>query len=225
MSRPVILDLFCKAGGAGKGYHLAGFDVVGVDFEAQPRYPFDFVRADAFSYLAAHAGRYDAFHASPPCQAYTRAASIHDSASRHPDLIAAVRDSLAATGRPWVIENVQSNRTPMSMAFLLCGAMFGLKVWRHRLFECSHWIGLPPHPKHDPARLGRTARRGEYDRGQGGMITVAGHNFNRAAAADAMGVDWMSREELCQAIPPAYTLHIGRQLIRVMRGADDGEEA
>ena len=111
---PVLLDLFCGAGGAAVGYHRAGFDVIGVDLRPQPSYPFRFVQADALEYLAAHGRDFDAIHASPPCQHYTVARKIHDSGDRHPDLVDAVRARLVAVGVPWVIENVVGVRWAIS---------------------------------------------------------------------------------------------------------------
>ena len=101
--RPVLLVLFCKAGGCAVGYHRAGFDVVGVDLEPQPRYPFRFIQADALEYVSTHSDKFDAIHASPPCQRYTKLATIHK--EDHPDLLGPVRDLLRKTGKPWGEEN------------------------------------------------------------------------------------------------------------------------
>lgn len=218
MTRPKLLDLFCCAGGCAVGYHRAGFDVVGVDLAPQPRYPFTFVQGDALEYLAAHGSEFDAIHASPPCQRYTVARTIHDSGGRHPDLVEPVRNLLLAIGKPWVIENVMG--APLQRAIVLCGLMFGLRVLRHRVFESSHLLLVPPHPRH-PAHLTTgtvTAKRGGkgsgYSTGAGGLVCVAGNNFVREAGAAAMGIDWpMSRKELAQAIPPAYTHYIGKRLL------------
>lgn len=223
MARPRLLDLFCGAGGAACGYHRAGFDVVGVDVRPQPRFPFAFVRADALEYLATHGREFDAIAASPPCQRYTVAASIHDSAADHPDLIAATRAALADCAKPWVMENVPNSPLARGSA-TLCGLMFGLRVLRHRVFESSVLLMMPQHPRHPKhQRTGtQTAKRGGegngYSTGAGGLVCVAGNNFNRAAGAGAMGVDWpMTRGELANAIPPAYCEFIGRQLMRVVR--------
>lgn len=220
--RPKLLDLFCGAGGCAMGYHRAGFDVVGVDARPQPRYPFTFVQADALGWLSQRliAYRYDGcgfpysvIHASPPCQRYTRLSAIHGK-SQHPDLLARTREALQwareETGCHWAIENVCG--APMSpFAVTLCGLMFGLRVVRHRLFESSLLLFAPPHPPH--GRGGRfTQRRGVYDRGERGLVTVAGNNFCPAVAREAMGIDWMTGRELSQAIPPAFTEFVGRQL-------------
>jgi DNA (cytosine-5)-methyltransferase 1 len=140
LSRPLLLDTFCKAGGAGMGYHLAGFDVVGVDIEPQPNYPFPFIQADAIPYIEEHGHEYDAIHASPPCQAYC--AMKHLTTKAHPDLVDATRAALIKTGKPYVIENVPG--APLINPIILCGTMFGLEtscgaqLRRHRLFE-TNW--------------------------------------------------------------------------------------
>lgn len=214
-----ILDLFCGAGGCAVGYHRAGFaEIVGVDIAPQPRYPFTFVQGDALEYLAEHGAEFDAIHASPPCQRYTVGRTIHDSGDRHPDLVDPTRALLNAAGRPWVMENVPG--APLENPVTLCGLMFGLRVIRHRLFESSVFLMAPPcpgHPKHLSTGT-MTAKRGGtgngYSTGAGGLVCVAGNNFVREAGAKAMGIDWpMTRRELANAIPPAYTEFVGRQLI------------
>lgn len=214
--RPRLLDCFCGAGGAAVGYHRAGFDVVGVDNRPQPRYPFPFIQADALEYLAAHGGEFHAIHASPPCQRWTVGGRIHDSQWQHPDLIAPTRDRLRLTGKLWVIENVVGS--PLHRPIRLCGTMFGLKVFRHRLFESSVLLLAPDHPRHD----GSTGASDGYStlaRSRNGYICVVGHNFIRQEAAAAMGIDWMaSRYELAQAVPPAYCDFIGRQLMNALGG-------
>jgi DNA (cytosine-5)-methyltransferase 1 len=213
------------------GYHRAGFDVVGVDHNPQPRYPFRFVQADAMAVAEKMAGGerwnifrssdFAAIHASPPCQAFTVARHIHQSGHRHPDLVGVTRDLLMRSSKPWVIENTQG--APLDKPSRLCGLMFGLRVLRHRWFECSFLLMTPTHPKH-PKHLTTgtlTARRGGrgngYSRGDQGLVCVAGNNFVREAGAKAMGIDWMkTRHELTQAIPPAYTEFVGRQLIEVL---------
>lgn len=219
MSRPRLLDLYSGAGGCAVGYSRAGFEVVGVDINPQPRYPFEFHRGDALDYLREHGHEFDAIHASPPCQRYSIGRHIHASGERHPDLVAPTRELLQATGKPWVIENVPG--APLGgFAAELCGLMFGLRVLRHRLFEASFLLLAPPHPPH-PAHLTtgtNTAKRGGrgngYSTGADGLVCVAGNNFVREAGAKAMGVDWpMTRRELANAIPPAYCEFVGRQLI------------
>lgn len=202
------------------GYHRAGFDVVGVDHKPQPRYPFTFVQGDALR-PPFDLRDFDAIHASPPCQHYTVAASIHDSAADHPDLVAACRDLLEESGVPWVMENVPNS--PLRNAITLCGTMFDLKVFRHRIFESNVVLFSPEHKTHK----GRTAPRGSYSTSalsMGGYITVAGNNFIREEGAAAMGIDWpMTRKEIANAIPPAYTQFVGKQLMRVVLAARETE--
>ena len=228
--RPLLLDLFCGAGGCAVGYNRAGFDVVGVDIQQQSRYPFQFVQADAMQFLetllrGAWAGThehawllsdFDAIHASPPCQAYSVTAAIskgrkQEKRRAHPDLVATIRQLLELSGMPWVIENVVG--APLHRPVMLCGLMFGLRVLRHRVFESSELLLGPAHPRHPKGNLTNSSRG--YSTGDHGFVTVAGHNFVRTAGARALGIDWMTRrEELAQAIPPAYTEFIGRQLIK-----------
>ena len=210
-----LLDCYCKAGGAAMGYWRAGFEVTGVDIEPQSRFPFDFIQGDAVEYIMAHGHEYDAIHASPPCQPHSRLAFVpRRDMSRYPDLIAATRAALVASGRPYVIENVEG--APLHQPIMLCGTMFGLRVFRHRLFECSWWFLTPPHGKHrERVNGGNDGKRLAYYTSQAGaMVTVAGHLFSRAAGATARGIDWMTRDELSQAIPPAYTEFIGAALLR-----------
>lgn len=199
---PLLLDLFCKAGGAGMGYHRAGFDVIGVDIEPQPNYPFKFVQADAIEYLLKDGKRFDAIHASPPCQAYSNAAKIMK--RQHPDLIAATRDAMPPVA--WVIENVEGS--PLIAPITLCGGMFGLGTYRHRLFESNRTLRTPEHAPHTKrtTKMGRRPQHGE-------MMHVVGNFSGVAEARAAMGIDWMTRDELREAIPPAYAEWIGRQLL------------
>ncbi|RPJ29809.1 MAG: DNA cytosine methyltransferase [Planctomycetaceae bacterium] len=218
MNKFRLLDLFCGAGGAAMGYHRAGFEVVGVDIKPQPHYPFEFFQKDWHDALMTLGPLFDVIHASPPCQHYTVGKHIHNSGDRHPDLVALVRDALkqwqGQHRKPWVIENVPG--APLWSPVVLCGTMFGLKVFRHRLFESNPPLEQPTHGIHD----GSTGAKDGYStraRGRNGYICVAGHNFIREEAAEAMGIDWMkSRHELAQAIPPAYCEFIGKQLMRVL---------
>jgi DNA (cytosine-5)-methyltransferase 1 len=215
--RPKLLDLFCGAGGAAMGYYRAGFDVVGVDIKPQPRYPFEFHQADALEFCAAHGTEFDVIHASPPCQAYSITRNLKTSRSNHPDLVALTRENLRATGLPFVIENVPG--APLVNPLMLCGSMFGLGVIRHRLFEtnpvfwfapmtCKHGDVLPMWWKSRRKALA-AGRTFEY-------ITVAGKSFLMHEAKTAMGIDWMTREGIAQAIPPAYTEYIGRLLLAAL---------
>lgn len=136
MSKPILLDTFCKAGGAGMGYHLAGFEVVGVDIEPQKHYPFEFHKADALEFIAQHGHEFDVIHASPPCQFGSEATPMAARAN-HENLIPATREALKHAGRPYVIENVENVRVWLKNPVMLCGSMFNLPVWRHRYFELS----------------------------------------------------------------------------------------
>jgi DNA (cytosine-5)-methyltransferase 1 len=231
--QPTLIDLYCCAGGAAVGYHRAGFRVIGYDKDPQPNYPFEFRQADVLSLdpeaLQAEA---DALHASPPCQHHSRTANIHPEGrtggykepraraakADHPDLINPTRDLLNATGLPWIMENVPE--APLRNPVILCGLMFGLKVYRHRKFELN-WplsLSLPSHGPHD----GWTNTTKGYSSHANGasMITVAGKNFNLNDGKAAMGVDWAATQaEVAQMIPPAYTEWLGRQLMgRVLCG-------
>lgn len=212
--RPRLLDLFCGAGGAGMGYHRAGFDVVGVDINPQPRYPFEFHQADALAFLAEHGGEFDAIHASPPCQDHMRA---RGGAAKHGTgwLLDATREQLTALGLPWVIENVPG--APMRPDFKLCGCQFGLRqLKRERWFEVS-WPTEFVKPKcyHPEPTISVTGT---------GTPTGTWLVYGSLKLADfqrVMGIDWMQRAELSQAIPPAYTQFIGEQMLTIMEPAND----
>lgn len=208
--KPRLLDLFCCAGGAAMGYHRAGFEVVGVDIKPQPRYPFTFVQGDALEYAAKHGHEFDAIHASPPCQRYTMAQNAAKNRDAHPDLVVPVRELLKATGKHYIIENVVG--APMVDAFYLCGISFGLKVKRHRLFETTFFVMTPPCQcaKADYYVIfGHEVRNRRHG-------VKAGRKNKIAEGRAAMGIDWMTRAELSEAIPPAYTEYIGRHLMEVL---------
>lgn len=218
MTRPKLLDLFCCAGGAGMGYHQAGFDVVGVDLAPQPRYPFEFVQADVLGLDPTWIASFDAIHASPPCQAHSALRTMHN-ARDHADLVPQTREMLKASGLPWVMENVPG--APLEDPITLCGTMFGLGVddaelRRHRLFETSFHILLHPACQHGSRDvIGvygegiRDARRRQGSRG------VPDFSIDQGRAA--MGIDWMTTTELSQAIPPAYTRYLGERMLEHMR--------
>jgi DNA (cytosine-5)-methyltransferase 1 len=208
--------LFCGAGGCSVGYARAGFEVVGVDHRPMPRYPFVFHQADALDFAAKHGREFDAIHASPPCQKFSQTRTIHRgrrSEKKHPDLIDPTRQRLEKSGRPWVMENVPG--APLEQSIVLCGSYFGLRVKRHRLFESNVWLMAPGRECYHPPRgsfvqAGRKIEEGDW-------VIVAGHISGVRLAGKAMGIDWMTRDELVQAIPPAYTEWIGRQLIASIR--------
>lgn len=224
--KPKLLDLFCGAGGCAMGYHRAGFDVVGVDHVKQPRYPFEFVQADALEYVAEHGSRFDAIHASPPCQRFSTGMRVWKGrAETHPDHIAAVRQLLRDTGKTYVIENVEG--APLEIPALVCGLSLGLGVKRHRLFESSYFLfSTVCPPGHRGDFLSVFGHGAQEKVGGKGWCTVHGGGAPKTAdrrrrasaelAKKAMGIDWMTRDELSQAIPPAYCEWIGRQLMNVV---------
>jgi DNA (cytosine-5)-methyltransferase 1 len=204
--RPRLLDLFCGAGGAAMGYHRAGFDVVGVDIKPQPHYPCEFHQADALTFPL---GDFDAIHASPPCQEYSALRAL--TPDRHyPDLIAATRDRLVRSGLPWLIENVMP--APLQSGITLCGGMFGLRTYRHRRFETSWLIFAPEHPPH-VAKTSTFKRPKQF--AEGYHISVTG-DVGAWVGPAVMGIDWMTGNELSQAIPPAYTEWLGTQLLAAL---------
>lgn len=228
--RPVMLDLFCCAGGAGEGCQRAGFDVVGVDVEEQPRYPGRFIRADVFAFLESSEGvelvnGAAAFHASPPCQGYTTMSVKHRGratvADERPRDIARTRDALvkAARGRPWVLENVAGAARELRRPLLLSGGMFGLRVHRPRLFEVGN-ASVPPLPR---ARAPRDAvgvygtrpdGRRLWTRSDGSELRcVASVEEGRAAMGIARPLEW---REVAEAIPPAFTEYVGRHLLHAL---------
>jgi DNA (cytosine-5)-methyltransferase 1 len=222
--KPRLLDLFCCAGGVATGYSRAGFEVVGVDIDPQPHFPFEFIQADALTLPKAFMASFDAIHASPPCQSYSDLAKRNGNAHEWPRLIEPVREMLIKTGKPYVIENVSG--APMLNPVVLCGTMFkGLRVLRHRLFEANFLILTPPHGKH-PICHTFDKRKSQYGKTNDMIDFVSvngGGNCTIAAARDAMGIDWMTKDELNEAIPPAYTEFIGKQLIKYLETLKRGQ--
>jgi DNA (cytosine-5)-methyltransferase 1 len=224
MTKPRLLDLFCGAGGAAMGYHRAGFEVVGVDIKPQKNYPFPFILRDALEFMdgaikgeffPANDGKYyglrqfAAIHASPPCQAHSFVSCFNHVKSKHPKLIEPTRERLKEARKPFVIENVTGS--PLINPVVLCGAMFGLRVYRHRGFECSFFVLEIPHPRHE-AKCTPLKKRTKHKEGE--FLTVTGHfAYPLKTVQEYMGIDWMNRQEIPQAIPPAYTEWIGRQLM------------
>ena len=209
-----LLDLFCCAGGAGTGYSEAGFEVVGVDIKFQPNYPYDFVVHDALALHPDFLSSFDAIHASPPCQSYSDLAKRNGNADAWPRLIEPVRQMLTNSGLPYIIENVEG--APLMNPVVLCGTMFkGLRVIRHRLFESNFPIFVPKHGKHPKVHTfdKRKAHYGKTHDMRDFVQVTGGGNCTIAAARDAMGIAWMNKGELNEAIPPAYTRLIGKQLL------------
>ena len=212
--RPRILDLFSCAGGAAMGYDRAGFEVVGVDINPQPRYPFEHHTADAIEFALAHGRKFDVIHASPPCQGEGAPAKGTNAARGHvhPRLITPTRAALDSLGVPYVIENVPGSTVRKDL--MLCGEMFGLGVLQHRYFELSGLhIPRPVHPRHR-GRV-RGWRHGVfYD---GPYVAAYGNGGGKATVTEmqqAKGITWTDdHRELREAIPPAYTHHIGTELL------------
>jgi DNA (cytosine-5)-methyltransferase 1 len=209
MTRPRLLDLFCGAGGAAMGYHRAGFDVVGVDNRPQPRYPFQFVRADAMTFPL---DGFDAIHASPPCQRWTFGGTSRSIGDGHPDLLTPTLVRLRAQRMPYVVENVPTAPLP---GFVLCGATFGLPIVRHRRFRVRPDVGLVPMACR-ARRFGRATDHGPK------YAPYAQGSWEAKWRAEVLPVvwPWMTLGESGQAIPPAYTEYIGAQLLDHLRAVN-----
>jgi DNA (cytosine-5)-methyltransferase 1 len=219
--KPRLLDLFCCAGGAGVGYSQVGFEVVGVDIKPQPNYPLPFIQADALTLDPEFMASFDAVHASPPCQAYSDLAKRNGNADKWPRLIVPVRTMLVRSGLPYVIENVDG--APLLHPVVLCGTMFPeLRVLRHRLFDANFEIVPPPHGEHPKVHTldRRKAHFGKTDEWKDFVQVTGGGNSTLAAARDAMGIDWMTKGQINEAIPPAYTRFVGKHLLRHLCGAE-----
>lgn len=223
---PILLDAFCCQGGASRGYERAGFRVYGIDLDPQPRYPFPFHQGDAIAALDNLAsgrgvlftmptgGTVELFeeqiaakHGSPPRQAFTLCQRIQG--NEHPELIDPTRELFEATGKPWAIENVEG--APLRDPIILCGAMFGLETYRHRLFESSVPILEPEHPEHFArnTKMGRPPQPGEF-------MHIVGNFSGVDRGREVMDMPWATRDGLREAIPPAYTEHIGGGLFAAL---------
>lgn len=204
------LDLCCCAGGASYGYELAGFDVTGVDIDKQPKYRGKFFQADAVEFLLAHYSEYDFIHASPPCQKYSLSSrQFRIKGKEYPDLIGPIRRALISTGKPYVIENVPGS--PLINPIILCGTMFGLPTYRHRLFESNIPIMQPEHPKHIYKNCPMGRKPGENE-----FIQYVGHFPGVNMVKNFTGLYWLGQKELAQSIPPQYTKYIGEQVIKYL---------
>jgi len=212
-----ILDLYCCQGGASRGYADAGLSVVGVDIDPQPRYLFPFVQMDALVALSTLiAGGsigewsledFDVIHASPPCQLYSLTHRINK--SDFPDLIGPTRTLLEETGLPYVIENVVEAAPELRDPIMLCGAMFGLETYRHRLFETGRWQStVPEHPAHvaKTTKMGRAVKAGEF-------MHVVGNFTGVDKGREVMEMPWANRNGLREAVPPRYTWWLGLRLV------------
>lgn len=213
MSQPRLLDAYCGAGGAARGYMDAGFHVTGVDIARQPRFCGDvFVQGDAIEYIREHGHEFDAIHSSPPCQGYSRMLCVTGGTTK-PKLIAETREALQATGRPYVIENVEMAKDDMRNWVLLCGTGFGLRVRRHRLFESSPLLPLLVPPCHCKNGVRDGVLIGHRLRGPKPPGQKVPPVFTQRELREAIGVEWMSMAEMMESIPPAYTSFIGIALM------------
>lgn len=197
------------------GYDRAGFEVVGVDIDPQPRYPFEFIQSDALALDPGFLASFDAIHASPPCQSYSDLAKRNGNAHMWPRLVEPVRQMLRSTGLPYIIENVEG--APLEDPVVLCGTMFPqLRVIRHRLFESNVNLEVPPHGKHPLVFTHDKRKRhyGQLDQDISFVQVTGGGNCSIANAKDAMGIGWMTKNELNESIPPAYTEYLGAQLLK-----------
>lgn len=204
-----FLDLFCGAGGAAMGLHRAFPDalIVGIDIRPQPHYPFTFIQGDALK-PPVDMSQFDFIWASPMCQGYSLTQRIHG--NEYPRQVENIRAVLISTNKPYVIENVP--QAPLNNPVTLCGTMFGLPLIRHRAFECNPPVWFVP-ASCACSGLYTNASRG-YSSFENGAtaICVAGNNFNPDDGAKATGIDWMTRDELAEAIPPAYSEYLIKQI-------------
>lgn len=213
-----LLDLYCGGGGASRGYELAGFDVVGIDKYPQKKYVGEFIMADAIEYLLDNYHKFDAIHASPPCQKWSLASMQHRiNGKEYIDLIEPTRAALISAGKPYVIENVVG--APLIDPITLCGSMFMaadgtgiLRTYRHRLFESNiPLLAGPCEHKWPQAKMGRRARHGEF-------IQFVGHYTDANVVKSMLGLDHLSKKEISQCIPPQYTEFIGKQIMSYLHG-------
>jgi DNA (cytosine-5)-methyltransferase 1 len=228
VSRPRLLDLFCGPGGAGVGYHRAGWEVTGVDLDPQPDYPFTFVQGDALDYLADHGHAYDAVHASPPCTEHTsltRSTAGRGDRTGTAGLLPATLAALESLPHGlWVVENVMGARMPTDL--ILCGSMFGLRTYRHRRFTIGPGVpmlSVPDHPKHRVlSTRGQAGIKRTEAWDQGWNFTVTGNDAKmsrkyRPMMEQALGIDWIKGDGLALAIPPAYAQYLGALLLDHVR--------
>lgn len=202
------------------GYHRAGFEVVGVDIDPQPRYPFEFVQADALEYLAEHGHEFDVIHASPPCQSFLNLGAVNKALGRdydYPNLIGATRDLLIGIGVPYAIENVEDAKGHLIDPVRICGTGLDRPIRRHRLFESNMpLLGIACAHSRFTERRYWTGWRPKGEKRLSTVVQVYGNAGGQHEWPAAMGIDWMDRHGFVEAIPPAYTEHIGAQLMAAL---------
>lgn len=226
---PTILDLFCGEGGSAYGYKLAGWSVIGVDLHERfrKRYPgHEYIVADALEYVRAHGKKYDAIHASPPCQGYSIAtAGNKEARNKYSNLIPEVREELQNSGCYYVIENVAQAAGHLIDPITLCGTMFNLvghdeddtplEMWRHRLFESNLDIYPPGECTHGhfSSQVAGSYGGGRRDKYEARYVRKGGYVPSKRIQEELMGIDWMTQKGLFESLPPCYTKHIGKQLL------------
>jgi DNA (cytosine-5)-methyltransferase 1 len=201
------LDLFCCGGGASTGLFQAGFEVTGVDIKHQKNYPFKFIQADVLDLSTEFLKEFDFIWASPPCQEYTMAGTQWRlEGKEYPDLIEPTRELLKKSGKPYVIENVPGS--PLIQPVELCGIMFGIRTYRHRLFETNFPVIQPMHMAHvhKNTKMGRPPKENEF-------LHIVGHFSGVPLAREIMGLPNLNQYELAQAIPPAYSKYLAEQFL------------
>jgi DNA (cytosine-5)-methyltransferase 1 len=195
------------------GLYRAGFDPVGIDHRPQPRYPFEFILGDALEYAAEHGHEFDMINASPPCQGYIPCRHLPQCQDRdYPLLIEPTRELLVSSGKPFLLENPVG--APLFKSVVLCGLMFGLKVFRHRIFESNVGLMQMSHPSHNGHRIGQDGFCCVAGHGDAGRGRIDAYHRRLSTWETAMGIDWMLKRELTQAIPPAYLHYLGLQMMR-----------
>jgi DNA (cytosine-5)-methyltransferase 1 len=204
--KPRWLELYACQGGSAAGYALAGFEVICVDKDLQPHNPFEFHQADALEFLVEHGSDFDVVGGGPPCQLYSKTHRIMN--NDHPDLIGLTREAMIATGKPYIIENVEEARSQLRNPIRLCGQTFGFHTYRHRLFESNVNLIEPEHDLHTElnVKMGRPLKPGDF-------YHAVGNFSNVPYVREDLRVPWMTRDGIRECIPPAYSQYLGLQIM------------
>ncbi len=219
--KPKIFDGFCCQGGAAYGLTQAGFEVVGVDVEPQPKYPFTFIQADAIEYFSKHSNEFVAAWFSPPCQFASQVAAPQRAKGKvYPNFIPQTREVAKQSGLPYIIENVATKFEGKQLLInpgMLCGLTFDLPLYRHRFFETNFYAPWPYHPPHPTTYRSTGNKNWQFDKKYPEhftkVYTITGNDFNRAEGVKALGgCEWMNNHGMSQAIPPKYSEFIGFNL-------------